>query len=316
MHDRCSSRERRFAGFLQKLSLALPGAPLMSWSNTRSHPEELTITASGANIFVRVWRPVMPPRAILVICHGVNSHGGQYFWAAERMAERGFIVYALDLRGRGRSSGPRFYVEHVDEYVADLAATVDLAKSRDEALPIYLLGHSAGGVVSTVYALEHQSELAGFICESFAFQVPTPYFILTLVKGLSHYLPNAPVLRLKNEEFSRDPEVVKRLNEDPLTGGEVQPALTVAALVRANEHLKKNFHQIKLPLLILHGTEDKTTKPSGSKFFDQRAGSSDKTLKLYEGHFHDLLADFGKQQVIADIQRWIETRLSHARKPR
>jgi alpha-beta hydrolase superfamily lysophospholipase len=118
------------------------------------------------------------------------------------------------------------------------------------------------------------------------------------------------VLRLKNEDFSRDPEAVRALNDDPLIANEVQPATTVAALVRADERLKKEFPLITLPVFILHGTVDKATKPGGSKFFYATAGSRDKTLKLYEGHFHDLLNDFGKDEVMADINGWIDERLT------
>jgi alpha-beta hydrolase superfamily lysophospholipase len=121
------------------------------------------------------------------------------------------------------------------------------------------------------------------------------------------------VLKLKNEDFSRDPAVVAALNADPLIANEKQPSETVAELVRADELLKKSFQSITLPLLILHGTADKVTKPSGSKEFYEKAGSSDKTLKLYEGHFHDLLADVGKQQVMADIQSWIDEHLGTQR---
>jgi alpha-beta hydrolase superfamily lysophospholipase len=121
--------------------------------------------------------------------------------------------------------------------------------------------------------------------------------------------PHAHVLKLKNEDFSRDPAVVAAMNADPLIANESQPSETVAELVRADQLLKKGFGQITLPLLILHGTADKVTKPSGSKEFYEKAGSRDKTLKLYEGHFHDLLADVGKQRVMADIQAWIEAHL-------
>lgn len=281
---------------------------MVAESNT-SRPVEVTVDDSGVEIFVRIWHPDTPPRAIFAICHGVNSHGGQYFWVAEQMAARGFAVYALDLRGRGRSGGKRFHVESVEDYVSDLAAMLNLARRREGSLPVYLLGHSAGGVVSCIYTLEFQSELAGFICESFAFQVPTPDFALALVKGLSYVAPDIDVLQLKNEDFSRDPAVVARLNDDPLTTGETQPAQTVAALVRANERLEREFPLITLPLLILHGTGDKATKPSGSLVFEQAAGSRDKSIKLYQGHYHDLLSDIGKETVIADIQQWIEERL-------
>jgi alpha-beta hydrolase superfamily lysophospholipase len=271
--------------------------------------EEKIDSTKGVQIFVRSWVPPSAPRAIVVICHGVNSHSGQYLWAGEQFAAHSLAVFALDLRGRGRSDGDRFFVEDVADYVSDVTATIALAKARHPGLPVFLLGHSAGGVVSATYVLDHQRELAGFICESFAFQVPAPGFALAAIKGLSHLAPHLPVLRLKNEDFSRDPKAVEALNKDPLTAHEVQPALTVAALVRADERLREEFPQITLPVLILHGTDDKATVCHGSEFFYQTAGSTDKTLKLYEGHYHDLLNDIGKEGVLSDITAWIETRL-------
>jgi len=272
--------------------------------------EERIDSSKGIRIFVRSWTPPSAPRGVLVICHGVNSHSGQYLWAGAQFASAGLAVFALDLRGRGKSDGERFYVEHVDDYVSDVAATIALAKSRHPGLPLFLLGHSAGGVVSASYALDYQSELAGFICESFAFQVPAPGFALAAIKGLSHIAPRLPVLTLKNEDFSRDPEAVALLNSDPLTAGESQPAVTVAALVRADERLRQEFPRLTLPVLIMHGTDDKATVCHGSEFFHQTAGSRDKTLKLYEGHYHDLLNDIGKEQVLDDIRLWIDARVA------
>ena len=272
--------------------------------------EEKVDSTKGIRIFVRSWLPEPKPRAVVVICHGVNSHSGQYIWVGEQLAASGFAVYALDLRGRGRSDGERFYVEQVDDYVSDVAATIAIAKSRHPVVPVFLLGHSAGGVVSSTYVLEHQDELVGFICESFAFQVPAPGFALAAIKGLSHIAPRLPVLKLKNEDFSRDPNAVEALNNDPLTANEAQPAITVAALVRADERLREEFPLITLPVLIMHGTDDKATVCHGSQFFYETAGSKDKTLKLYEGHYHDLLNDIGKEGVMADIKAWIDSRLT------
>jgi alpha-beta hydrolase superfamily lysophospholipase len=272
--------------------------------------EETFDGLGGLKIFLRSWRPDGTPRAVIVICHGVNSHGGQYTWPAEQFVKHGMAVYALDLRGRGKSEGERFYLEDVAEYVSDVAGAVRIAKSRESGRPVFLLGHSAGGVVSCVYALEHQAELTGFICESFAFQVPAPSFVLAAVKGLSHLAPRLPALKLKNEDFSRDPKAVEALNNDPLTAHEVQPAITVAALVRADERLREEFPLITLPVFIMHGTEDKATVCHGSEFFYKTAGSKDKTLKLYEGHYHDLLNDIGKEEVVADITAWIDKRVA------
>ncbi len=130
-----------------------------------------------------------------------------------------------------------------------------------------------------------------------------------MFKGLSHVAPHAHILRLKNEDFSRDPVVVRAMEADPLIAHETQPTQTLAAMVRADARLTKEFPDLVLPLLILHGTGDKAAKASGSQFFYDTAGSRDKTLKLYEGHFHDLLNDVGREIVLADIQTWIEAHL-------
>lgn len=264
----------------------------------------------GLKIFVRAWRPEGQVRGIVTISHGFNSHGGHYLWVAEQLLASGFAVYAIDHRGRGQSEGERFFVEKFADYVSDLAKLIDTAKSRDPGLPAFLLGHSAGGVISCGYALEHQKELAGLICESFAYQVPAPDFALAVIKGLSHLAPHAHVLKLKTEDFSRDPKVVAALLADPLIAGEVQPTGTVAEMVRADERLKKEFPVITLPVLIIHGTDDKVTRPSGSKEFFENVGSADKTLKLYEGYAHDPLNDIGKEAVMADIIGWLSARVS------
>jgi alpha-beta hydrolase superfamily lysophospholipase len=266
----------------------------------------------GLGIFYRTWRAARTPRGVVVVVHGFNAHSGHYAWAAEQLVAHGFAVYALDLRGRGRSDGERFYVEQFGDYVDDVASLVRAVRSDEKGPPVFLLGHSAGGVVACLYAVEHQADLAGLICESFAFRVPAPDFALAVLKGLSHVAPHAHVLRLKNEDFSRDPKVVAAMNADPLIADEAQPTRTVAAMVRADERLENEFPLIRLPLLILHGTADKATKPDGSREFHERAGSLDKTLKLYEGHVHDLLRDLDNELVMADIARWIEARIGQA----
>jgi acylglycerol lipase len=279
---------------------------------TAAAADEQWLEGTGGKIFTRHWDPAGAAKASLVLCHGVNSHGGQYIRAAEDFAGRGFAVTALDLRGRGRSDGERFYAESIDEYVSDVSLAIDLAKSKHPELPIYLLGHSAGGVTSVTYALDFQDRIDGLICESFAFRVYAPNFALKVLEGASHFFPHAHVLKLKMADFSRDPEWVAQLEADPLTLDEVQPVATVAAFARAGERFDREFPRIALPVLILHGTADKATRPDGSQQFYDQAGSADKTLKLYEGHYHDLLNDLGREQVMEDIIGWIDARLDRA----
>lgn len=262
----------------------------------------------GTRLHMRSWRPAAP-RAVVVICHGVNSHSGQYLWSGEALSAAGFAVYAYDHRGRGRSEGPRFYIDDIAQYTDDLGTFIRLAQSREPGLKVFLLGHSAGGVVSCTWTLDHQAEIAGFVCESFAFEVPAPAPVLALARFLGRIVPRVPALKLKMKDFTRDPVALRALEADPLTRGEAQPAGTVAALLAATDRMRREFPTITLPLLILHGTQDKATKPAGSRLFYERAGSPDKTLKLYEGHYHDLLNDRGKELVMADVIDWMDARI-------
>lgn len=268
-----------------------------------------TLAGDGGGLFIRAWLPPAAPRAILVICHGFNAHSGYYGWVGAQGAGAGLATYALDLRGRGRSEGERFYVESFDAYVADLHALVVLAKARQPGLPLFLLGHSAGGVAACLYALDHADELAGLICEDFAFELPAPELALTILKGVSHLAPHGHALTLKNEDFTRNPQVLQTMNADPLIAGESQPLATVAALIRADERLKLEFASICAPVLIVHGQSDKAARPGGSERFFDEAGAADKTLRLYEDRYHDPLNDIGREEVMADMVQWIEARV-------
>jgi alpha-beta hydrolase superfamily lysophospholipase len=273
-----------------------------------AHEEKIT-NRDGLNLFVRSWRPEGKPRAAVAIVPGFNSHSGYYAWVGEECTADGLATYAVDLRGRGHSDGERFYIKTFSDYVTDVSSMIGFVKSREPGLPVMLLGHSAGGVVSCLYVLDHPGTVSGLICESFAHEIPAPDFALAVFKGLSHVAPHAHILHLKNELFSRDPAVVRAMNTDPLIAHETQPTQTLAEMVRADERLKKEFSQITLPVLIIHGSADGATKPSGSQRFYDATGSRDKTLKLYQGHFHDLLNDVDKEVVMADILRWIDARV-------
>lgn len=272
--------------------------------------EENFTGRGGTRLFMRSWSPTSTPRATIVLCHGVLSHSGQYLWAGEQLAAAGFAVYAYDHRGRGQSDGPRLFVRDISEYTDDLGTFIALVKAREPGRQVFLLGHSMGGVISCTWALDHQREIAGFICESFAFEVWAPKPVLSLVRLLGRVTPKLPVLKLHNKDFTRDPVALAKLDADPLTKGETQPAGTVAALLKATDRMRASFSTITLPLLIMHGTKDKATVPAGSQLFYDRASSSDKTLKLYEGHYHDLLNDLGKKGVMAEVVSWLHAHVT------
>jgi acylglycerol lipase len=265
--------------------------------------------ADGLNIFTRSFLPNGAPRAVIVLVHGFNAHSGYMVWAAEQFAARGLAAYALDLRGRGRSDGERFFINSFSDYTGDVDELVAIARAAHPGLPLYVLGHSAGGVVASTYVFEHQDTLAGLVCESFALDVGVPDAAALLIKGISHLAPHLHIFTLKNEIFSRDPAVVAAMNADPLIANESQPAETSAELIKAAERLKANMPKYRVPILIIHGTADKATRYQGSEYFYEHAGSTDKTLRLYEGHYHDLLNDVGKEDVMADVQTWLDERI-------
>ncbi len=263
----------------------------------------------GLKIATRSWKPEGTSRAVAILIHGFNAHSGYMVWPAEKFAADGFAAYALDLRGRGNSEGERFYVEEFSDYLADVHTLVSTARSENPGLPIYVLGHSAGGVIATSYVFEHQDEIAGLICESFAFDVGLPHLVQLALQGVSHLAPHLHVFSLNNADFSRDAAAVEAMNNDPLIKDESQPAETASEMLKAAARLKDNMPNFTVPVLIIHGTEDKATRPAGSQYFYDHAGSTDKTLKLYEGHYHDLLNDTDKDLVMADILGWVNERL-------
>ena len=136
--------------------------------------EEFFENAAGTKVFLRSWKPAGPPKAIVTMCHGIYSHGGYYLWVGEQLAAAGYRVYVLDLPGRGKSEGKRFFITNIATYVDAVAQMIEIAKSRDPGLQVFQLGHSAGGVTSTTYALDNQDKIAGLVCESFAYRVFAP----------------------------------------------------------------------------------------------------------------------------------------------
>lgn len=263
----------------------------------------------GLRIATKSWKPQGSPRAIMILIHGFNAHSGYMVWPAEQFAANGFAVHALDLRGRGKSEGERFYVEELSDYLGDVDKLVEIARSEDPGLPVFVLGHSAGGVIAGNYVFENQDKIAGLICESFAFDVGLPHLVKLALEGIGKLLPHVHVFSLKNADFSRDPAHVERMNNDPLIRKESQPAETARVLLLAADTLKERMPDLKTPVLIIHGTDDKATQPRGSQYFYDHAGSEDKTLKLYEGYYHDLLADIGKEDVMSDIRAWLDERV-------
>jgi acylglycerol lipase len=249
-----------------------------------SNYDEAFIDSVGGRLFVRSWIPEPDARAALVVVHDLDSHGGRYERFAIHLVERGIVVHALDLRGYGKSAGERQTVWHFSQYLDDIGAMMKSDRVRQPLLPLFMLGHGAGGVAVSLYALMRQRDLAGLICESIAVDLPASATLFGSVRALAMIAPRLPVRGT--------------------------PARTVAALVRARNQLRSSLAQLSLPLLVLHGSADTVTFPSGSEHMHECSASPDKTLQVFEGYYHDLINDQGHEQVIERILQWIEDRLN------
>jgi acylglycerol lipase len=301
---------------MRPLSLALvlaacstPGAPARPLA-TRSpgHESGTFLGQGGVELVEQSWQPPQSPRAVLVIHHGLKSHAGHYAELAARLVARGFAVHAYDMRGHGRSAGQRAALDDFDDLTADLDQFMARVRRRHPGRPIFLLGHSVGGAVSALYTLERRPALAGLILLAPALRVDQPPIAAAAAPIAGALLPNFPAVDVPDEEFTRSPAVRREMGADPLIYHPPGPARTAAALTRALTRIWARAGELDVPLLGMHGTADRATSPRGTVELVRRARTRDSTLLLYRGLYHDLVREPERDQVMADIEAWLDRR--------
>lgn len=273
--------------------------------------------AGGVQLAEQSWRPAgRSARAAVVIHHGLKDHSSRYGDFARRLVARGFAVYAYDMRGHGHSAGHRASLDDLGQLVADLDLFMTSVRRREPGRPVFLVGHSVGGAVVTLYTLERRPALAGLIVLAPALRVDRPPLAAAATPVAGALLPNLPVVDTPDELFSRSPEVVRSMAADPLVFHEAGPARTAAALTAALARIWPRAGELDTPLLGLHGTADELTSPRGTAELIRRARTRDRTLLLYKGLYHDLVHEPERDQVMGDIEMWLERRVPRARRSR
>jgi alpha-beta hydrolase superfamily lysophospholipase len=264
----------------------------------------------GLALFEQSWHPDGAARAVLVVHHGLKDHSDRYAPFAERMAKDGIAVYAYDMRGHGRSAGPRATFDHIDDLTADLAIFLERTRAREPRRPVFLLGHSVGGLVVTLFTLERKPPMAGLVVLAPALRVDAPLIQAAATPIAATLTPNAPVVDVPDSAFVRMPAEQAAMGADPFVYHPSGPARSGASVLDGIERVWARADSLDVPLLGLHGTVDQATDPRGTAELVSRARSRDKKLVLYRGVRHDLLHEPERDEIEGDIEQWLLAHLA------
>jgi alpha-beta hydrolase superfamily lysophospholipase len=265
--------------------------------------------AKGERLFLRSWRPAEAPGAAAIFLHGLGDHSGLYPMIAEALVPCGLSVYAPDLRGNGRSPGPRGHVDSWSDFREDLHRLVARVRSAEPGAPLFLLGNSLGGLIVLDYALGYPEGLHGVVALSPPLgEIGVPRVLLTLGRVASRIWPRFSLeTGMDLTGLSRDPDVVRDVLADPLfhRRGTARLSTEVAGAIARVQEQAPRFPR---PVLVMHGSADRMVRPDGSRRFIDRVGHPDKELIEYAGAYHALLADLDRERVLADLGDWIGAR--------
>lgn len=289
-------------------------APVVALRPDPSPPAGSTVETfearDGTQLLARVWpATAAAQRGVVVIVHGLKDHSARYATTATRLASAGYAVYAFDLRGHGRSAGPRVAPDRWIDYVDDLERFLTkIVEPREAGRPLFLLGHSMGGAIATLAAERHARKLAGLILSAPAVALEAPPLLLAGIAMIGAVAPSQPALELPNASFSSDPAAADVLAKDPLISQPNAPARTAAGLTDGIRQLWEELDALTMPIFAMHGTADLLTAPAGSRLLIHHAPATDKTLRIYDQYAHDLLHEpdtLGKQ-VEDDVVAWLD----------
>jgi len=264
-------------------------------------------TEDGLQLYARTWLPETEPNAIVCLVHGLGEHSGRYAHLAAFLNQAGYALLAFDLRGHGKSQGQRGYAPGFDVLLDDISHLLEEAAKRYPNRPVFLYGHSLGGTLVLDYALRRRPQLAGVIATGANFRTAfePPAWKISLGKIMYRVWP---ALSMSNEidrqGLSRDPEVVRAYNGDPLVHNRVTARLGID-LIQSGLWAIEHAAELSLPLLLMHGAADRITSAPASREFASRAGERC-TLKVWDGFYHEIHNEPEQEQVFAFLLEWLK----------
>jgi alpha-beta hydrolase superfamily lysophospholipase len=273
------------------------------------HREETLIGFDGRELFFQSWEPEGAPRAVIAIVHGGFEHSGHYGFLVDSLVDKGFALAGLDLRGHGKSKGKRGHIMDWNEIREDMGSYLSKLQKEFPGRPLFLFGHSVGGTIVLDYALRRSPSLAGVILSGAGISTGNANRVLIAInKLLSAVFPSFSVnLNFDFSIVTRDPRVVKEYESDPLILSSLS-ARFWAECLKTIAWVRDHASDWKLPLLVLHGSEDQNMPIEDIKEFFGGLTCEDKELITYEGGYHCPYNDLQKEQVFSDIEKWIDKR--------
>ena len=267
--------------------------------------------ARGRSVYCQYWEPESTPRALVLIVHGAGEHSARYTRLAECLTAAGYVVAALDHPHHGRSEGRYGHLERLDEFLQTLEIFHRQVQAQYPALPQFLLGHSMGGLISSLYLLDHQSDFVGAVLSGPAIKtgIEPPWVQRQLIRVLSVLFPAMGVMQLDAGGVSRDPREVEKYVSDPLVNHGKMSARMVSELFAGMQRIQSQAGGITLPIMILHGGADPMTSPEGSRFLYDAVSSRDKTLKIYPGLYHEIFNEPESEEIFAEVLAWCDRHL-------
>jgi alpha-beta hydrolase superfamily lysophospholipase len=276
------------------------------------HEETEYIGYDGKRMFMHLWKPSDDkPRALVVAIHGLGSHGGDMKKVGEFLANQGLAVFAPDMRGFGHFEGMKGHVMDFDEYNEDMHNIVMQIKDQYKNRLTFAYGHSLGGLHVVRYAVIYPNEIDGIMLSAPA--VSETLEIGTMKRVLGRVLSVLNVKRyidneVKYDRLTRNEEAIERHKQDDLRFDKVTPRFGIEALGARTEGFE-SANQIRVPVFIQQGGEDKLVSPDKNREFFENIDIEDKTWKFYEGFYHELYEEPENERVLSDLYSWLDKRL-------
>lgn len=267
---------------------------------------------SGLPIFYSRWRPVGQPRGAVLILHGLGEHSGRYRHLVGALHQAGYLVYAHDHQGFGRSGGARCYVQGFHDYLSGVTQILSMARRENPGLHFCLYGHSMGGLIGLLYLMEAPgaADLAVIASPSLRSHDLSPVNrLLKRILELTHRVRPQLTFRQRGtlDILSRDWEEVQIAMRDSL-GVPLRSARWVVEFFETMQEVSDRANEIRLPVLMMQGLADAVVVPSATQEFFAKVGSEDKSLRLYEGYYHELHNDLGRERPIGAVLDWLNAR--------